>query len=239
MIDLHHHLLFGMDDGPATQRQMEQMLLRASEDGVTVVVATPHYLPGIFPFPAETYALRIRQANEATAAMGLALQVLGGAEMLYTPQAERHLAERRVPTLAGSTKVLVEFQPSVRLRELMQGLETILRGGYLPVLAHVERYGCLMAGRGDAAARLKRELEVTLQMNADTVAHGGRLGQRAAVRALLERGLVDHIASDAHNTDERGCRMGAAYRAVLGKLGLAEAERMFGTRESMAEFLDR
>ena len=81
------------------------------------------------------------------------LRILLGAEILYTDMTCRLLAEGRVPTLAGTEYVLVEFMPGVRYDALYKALEGILRAGYLPVVAHVERYavpGVFAAARGNA-----------------------------------------------------------------------------------------
>ena len=76
------------------------------------------------------------------------LRLLLGAEILYTDMTCRLLSEGRVPTLAGTEYVLVEFMPGVRYDALYKALEGILRAGFLPVVAHVERYACLASRRG-------------------------------------------------------------------------------------------
>ena len=120
-VDIHHHLLFGLDDGPAVKADMERMLAVAWQEGVREIIATPHIAPGIKPFSAEIIRRRTDEAQQACVALGLSLRILPGAEVLYTYQAKRYLAQKRVPTLADTDKLLVEFFPDIRFAELTEG----------------------------------------------------------------------------------------------------------------------
>lgn len=237
MIDIHHHLLWGLDDGAKTGEQMERMLLDASSNGIHMVVATPHYLPGITPFPMERYQARLREANETCVRLGLDLTVAGGAEMLYTPQTAHHLANRLVPTMADSNKVLVEFPSTITVRELTHALETILRNGYVPIIAHVERYACLMAPLKDYAQRFKRQFEVEYQVNAETVIAGGQRRIRRTLHTMFKNGLIDYVATDAHNPGQRPCNLLKAHRQLTKRYGIALANCVTGAQHSLGEFL--
>lgn len=213
-IDIHHHLLHGVDDGSQSLNMSLRMAKRAYEAGTRVIVATPHVTPGVERIPEETFQQRLEELRAACAKERMELRILLGAEILYTDMTCRLLAEGRVPTLAGTEYVLVEFMPGVRYDALYKALEGILRAGYLPVIAHMERYACL-ASSPRRAEMLKKELEgVLFQMNNSTILGGRGFFSDLHTRRFLEEGLIDITASDAHNLRERPTRMLEAYEKL-------------------------
>ena len=123
----------------------------------------------------------------------------------------RMLADGGVPTLAGTQYVLVEFMPGVRYDALYKAVEGILRAGYLPIVAHVERYACLAASP-KRAIQLKEDLEdVLFQMNASTILGGRGFFSDRHTRHMLDEGLIDIAASDAHDLRVRPTRLREAY----------------------------
>lgn len=211
--DVHIHLLYGMDDGPKTREDMEKMLEAAARDQVARIVATPHVTPGVYPFHEELYARRLEEAREIGQRMVPPIEVYGGAEILYSTQACTMLQDGRAPTMAGTNIVLVEFSPDVRYRELRRAVDELVCGGFLPMLAHVERYRCLTQWP-PRAKRLKRQQSVLFQVNAATflVKMGPR--KRWFLRMLANDRLMDAIGTDAHNCDTRPTCMEKAYPAV-------------------------
>ena len=166
--DIHHHLLYGVDDGAQSLQMSLKMAQRAYRGGTRTIIATPHVTPGVEQIDEEKFHKRLEEIHAACRQAGMDLRLLLGAEILYTDMTCRLLSEGRVPTLAGTEYVLVEFMPGVRYDALYKALEGILRAGFLPVVAHVERYACL-ASSPRRAAMLKDELEgVLFQMNSST-----------------------------------------------------------------------
>ena len=213
-IDIHHHLLHGVDDGSQSLNMSLRMAKRAYEAGTRVIVATPHVTPGVERIPEETFQQRLEELRAACAKERMELRILLGAEILYTDMTCRLLSEGRVPTLAGTEYVLVEFMPGVRYDALYKALEGILRAGFLPVVAHVERYACLVSSPR-RAAMLKDELEgVLFQMNNSTILGGRGFFSDLHTRRMLEESLIDITASDAHNLRERPTRMHEAYEKL-------------------------
>ena len=122
--------------------------------------------------------------------------------------------------------VLVEFTPDIPLWEVEQALDTLERLGYVVVMAHIERYACLHAGK--TAEKLKESHDVLFQVNANTLlAERGYFRTRRIERWFRE-GLVDYVASDAHNVRVRPFRMNKAYQVLAEKVGPEEAARMTG-----------
>ena len=220
--DIHHHLIYGVDDGPKDIRQTARMLRRAAEQGIGRIIATPHVTPGVVRCPVEDYQEKVLEINQLCAQLQLDIRVDLGAELLYTQQTARFLDEERIPTLAGSDRVLVEFSPDVSLRSLQHAVEQILHTGHLPVLAHMERYQCLSSSMRNVRA-LRENYDLFYQINAHSVLEGGFF-QRRFVRRMLEEHLVDAIATDAHNTSSRPAQLKDAWQALCRDHGREYAD---------------
>lgn len=226
-MDIHHHLIYGLDDGPKKREETAAMLRAAAKDETTAIIATPHVSPGIRPFEAKRYLERLEEAQQYCMSNKLPLELYTGAEILYTPLAASMLREGRVPTLAKTDFVLVEFMPGVRYEELSEAVQKLLRNGFLPVLAHMERYDCLTHSIR-RTVQLKQKYEVYYQVNCSTVIGGKGFWIRRCIDYLLREHLVDFVASDAHNTSVRPTRMSQAYQQLKMKVDQEYAASLTG-----------
>lgn len=210
--DLHSHFVYGVDDGARTRADMEAMLDAAYADGIVSMFATPHITPGIQPFDFERYYDHLEEARNYCYRRGYPLNLYTGAEVLYTPALQRHALEHDLPALANSDHVLIEFVPSVAYQEMDSALSLMERGGYIPVIAHVERYDCLFHGKN--AAKLKEHYDVRYQVNANTVLTDRGFFKTRQIRKWFQNELIDYVASDAHDVQRRPYRMKKAYCAL-------------------------
>ncbi len=217
--DIHCHLLWGLDDGARSSDETHAMLRAAAADGITRIVATPHATPGVYPFDRGRLDRALDGARECCAREGLGIEILEGAEILYTEQTCRFLEDGRVPALAGTRCALVEFSPDARWELLRGALERLRRSGFTPVLAHAERYGCL-AGRPARLEELRGELEVRFQLNCASILRPPSLSAARLIRRVLSRNLLDFAATDAHRPEgPRSGSMRAAYEALRARIG--------------------
>lgn len=227
-VDIHSHFIYGIDDGAKTRAEMETMLDAAHADSVVSLFATPHVTPGVKPFNEAAYTSRIAEARRYCRDRGYRMQILTGAEILYTPALEQRAIERRLPTLADSDFVLLEFVPDVEYREMESALAMLNRCGYTPIVAHIERYKCLYSGR--CAAKLKERCDVRFQVNANTVVTDQGFFRRRKIESWFAAGLVDFVASDAHDARRRKTNLRKAYRALKEKYGQDQAARLTGLK---------
>jgi len=223
VIDLHTHLLPGVDDGSPSVEVSVPILERFAKEGVEVVVCTPHLEASrTTRAPHEEYEAIFRELSARSPA---GLTLLRGWEIMIDIPG-MNLGDRRLG-LAGSSAVLVEFPrmnvPSAAGAELMR----LRTSGLIPVLAHPERYwGCtpdLVRSWRDAGAAIQMDSSMLL---------GAPNASRLA-RALLTEGLVDCIASDNHG-DRRSL---AGARDWLIELGATEQAEML-TRTNARRMLD-
>jgi Capsular polysaccharide biosynthesis protein len=234
--DMHHHFLYGVDDGASTKLEMQQMLVEAHKDGARIIIATPHIVPGLTPISLDLLNKQIEEARAFSFAYGLDLELYLGSEIMYTYHVQRYLAEHLLPTMAGSDKVLIEFSKKVSFSEMEEAVLNVLRAGYLPILAHIERYPCLMYAR-QRIGYLKKEYDVFLQMNTESVLSRHDFLTRGTIKHAIQDGWVDFIASDAHDTRHRGSCLSKAYDRAEENYGKKIADRLTGNHQSIEWFL--
>lgn len=151
-MDMHTHILPGIDDGSQTPEQTANMLRQAYDEGVRVIIATPHYgirNPGLtFSKAKEVLAETQKQADEVTPGLKLIL----GCELFYSDGAIDSLERGEVPTIGGTSHVLIEFSTRDSRDRIYKCIREMTWKGYRPVIAHLERYksleGDLEAVRG-------------------------------------------------------------------------------------------
>lgn len=192
MIDLHSHLLPGVDDGSRSVEQSVKVLGELAAQGLTAVCLTPHLRAGqVEAGPPAAH----ERAFEALVARAPALPTLHrGAEVMLDRPLGRADRIRRV-TLNGTRYLLVEFPRMVAYETVTIALSRILETGLVPLLAHPERYRCCTV---EAVARW-RALGSLMQVDGPTLITSRTRGQRA--RDLVAAGLADIIAGDNHGDD--------------------------------------
>jgi protein-tyrosine phosphatase len=197
MIDLHSHILPRLDDGSNSMEESLKMAQLAVESGVREMVATPHCAQGR---AREVYSgwLLLREVLEDE---GIPLRVYPGMEILGTADTARLLQEGQLFTINGSRYPLVEFLFQATEREITDILESISRAGFLPLIAHPERYECVQQDPGCINAWKK--LGCLFQVNRGSLL--GRFGSDAQDMAfsLVDRGFATVVASDAHSSKMR------------------------------------
>ena len=225
MIDLHNHALFGVDDGAPTMAICEQMLSSAYAAGVRTICFTPHYNPSLFSYTMEDLRARFEKVVALAARRMPGMRLYLGNEVFGYPVCISALEAGKCLPLGGGHYVLLEFSPSVAYREMRNTFLSCCAAGYTPVLAHVERYRCLL----EKPARVAElaDMQVGIQVNAESIFFSFPLKIYSFVHRLLRQDLVTLIASDAHSPAVRPDLMPAAYRKIEKKYGAARAKKLF------------
>ena len=192
MIDLHSHVLPGVDDGSRTVEQSVRVLRAFAAKGITDVACTPHLL-------ASNVLRGWPDAYEAAwtalwAQLPAGIRIHRGAEVMLDRPIPAAVAERKV-TLAGSRYLLVEFNRMVPAEIVARALTEVIKAGLVPILAHPERYSSCSV----ETVRAWRELGSVIQIDATTMTLPRGRGDRA--RDLVIAGLADILAADNHGDD--------------------------------------
>lgn len=213
--DMHCHILPGLDDGSKSMEETMEALREASRQGITSVIATPHYYPGRYEPDAGEVLHAWRQVKQQLQLEGIPVSLYPGQECFYYSGLLEQLEEGEVLTLARSLYVLVEFDPECPYLQILQGLTELQQGGYYPVLAHFERYRCLRDT--DRLYDLRRR-GILLQMNFDTLLLRDSIFHRNPWRRLAAEGVVDFFGSDCHGIHFRPYRVEEACSWMEGHI---------------------
>lgn len=200
-IDIHSHILPGFDDGSRSIEQTMSMAEIAQMEGIRVIIATPHFKLGrIMPSPLEIEKC-LNQIQDKLDSQGSQIRLLPGSEIYYSHDIASLLSEKKILTLAFSRYVLVEFSPFVEYRYIKSALQDLLLEGYLPIIAHIERYHNLW--KDYEIIQEIVNMGAYVQVNAPSIL--GDLGKKHKKRCkhLLKDKLVHFIATDSHNPDNR------------------------------------
>jgi protein-tyrosine phosphatase len=193
VIDLHCHLLPGVDDGSRSVEQSARVLRSWATKGISHVACTPHLLASQ---AAGGWPPRYEQAWEnLLPEVPESITLHRGVELMLDRPVSAAITERKV-TLNGSRYLLVEFPRMVAGEIVARALSEVMHHGIVPVLAHPERYTCCSV----EAVRAWRDLGAVIQVDATTITLPRNRGDRA--RDLVREGLADILAADNHG-DER------------------------------------
>ena len=214
MIDLHSHVLPGLDDG-ASQLEVALAILRAAQDdGVGAIVATPHVRHD-YPTTSAQMRAALAELCDAARSAGLTIEVLPGGELALDALTRLDDVERSGFWLGGRPGLLLVETPYHGWSFAIESvIDSLAAAGVTPVLAHPERNPAVQ----DRPELLRRLVDLGAVVQLTAASLDGRLGRRSAVtgRALLDAGLAHVVASDAHAPDVR--------RAGLSGVGAALAD---------------
>jgi protein-tyrosine phosphatase len=224
MIDIHSHVLFGVDDGAETIEDSLAMLNMAAESGTTDIVATPH-ADTQFSFDAQLVTERLGQLRQAA---GDKIRIHSGCDFhLMYDNIQDALKNPVKYSINGRGYLLVEFSNLVIFHNTEDVFERMQNAGLIPIVTHPER-NPLLQKRGD---RLERWVQSGVLIQVTAQSFLGRFGNAAKRCAddLADKGLIHFVASDAHDIAHRPPRLDEAFEYIGRRCGEATAERLFRT----------
>ena len=222
MIDIHCHLLYGVDDGPDTIEESIKMLKIAEEQGVTDIILTPHYRRGMFKYDKEQILKNKKELDKYAEEIGICLHL--GTEFHVNGNILEYLENGRCLTLADSEYVLTEYEYETEYSYIFKMTQELLRHGYIPVIAHVERYRCLV--KEPKHLDELQEIGAWVQMNAGAIIGEDGWGVKNFCKKVLKNGWVDVVGSDSHDIKKRACYLEDCYDYITDKYGEKLAHRL-------------
>ena len=221
MIDIHHHLLFGLDDGPADIETSLAMIEMAAGDGITHIVCTPH-ANARWAFNPEVNRqklaeLRSRAKSKVTLGLGCDFH-------LSYDNIEDALKNRNKYTINGKQYLLVEFADLTIPTSITDSFYEMMVAGMQPIITHPERNFTIQKH----PERMKEWLREGCLVQVTAASLTGRFGKTAQSMAMqfLEKDWVHFLATDAHNVQGRPPRLREVYEIVAKRFGSDTAERL-------------
>ena len=205
LIDMHCHILPAVDDGSQSMETTKKMITIAAEEGITHMIATPHFKKAHHNASPETIQKLVSDVQSLADENGLPIKFFAGNEVMYFGDIEEAYDAGRLTPMNGSDYLMIEFYPDDDYARLRRGVETVQSLGFHPVLAHVERYLPLLKNPS-----LLEELKgrgAYVSVNASSVTGENGLKVKGFVKKILKSRLVDFVGTDAHHYESRAPRM--------------------------------
>ncbi|TFB14165.1 tyrosine protein phosphatase [Filobacillus milosensis] len=234
MIDIHSHILAGIDDGAAHLSESIDMAKQAHKEGIRLIYATPHYLDRRFNYDLDTLQLKLKELNHHLQEEGIDLIVRSGQEIRASGDLKELLESNQVLSLGEKGKfILIEF-PSNHIPEYAKRLLFDLQlSGYQPIIAHPERNKEFIE-HPDLLYKLVKNGILT---QVTTASIAGKFGKKIKKFSLdlIEANLVHFIASDAHNTNNRNFFWKEAWKEISNQFGQDTVYYLKENAEILAE----
>lgn len=227
MIDLHSHILPGVDDGPGSWEESLAIVERAASHGVTAMVATPHMHPdGPWANDPDRVRSLVAELQQRVDQAGLAVKIYPGGEVYITPDLPRRVQEGQVLTYADARRYMLVELPATEVPPYLDRVIFELRlQGITPIIAHPERNSGVKRDPRQTLDWIERG--ALLQMNMSSLSgEPGEGTTRAAAEALLQLNAVHFLASDAHGVQRRPPLHSRDWEAAVSLLGEEGAHRL-------------
>jgi len=228
VIDIHCHILPGMDDGPATEEESLEMCEIAARDGIRTIVATPHTGSGVYSSRGKDVKAAVSRLNASIKKKRSDLTILPGHDTRIYPELIDDIVSGKVLTMNDARKyVLLELPVQSIPFYVERVIEKLKEQGIRSIISHPERNYHVQADPDVLKKFLS--LDVIFQITAMSLTGGfGEPAQDTAVR-LLEKGLAHIIASDAHSKGKRPPALSAAVEKAAEIIGMKKAQEMVTT----------
>ncbi|MCR5403281.1 MAG: protein-tyrosine-phosphatase [Butyrivibrio sp.] len=226
-IDIHCHIMPGVDDGSPDMKTSLEMLRIADKNDITHLILTPHHKPMHHNVSPEHNVLYRKELQQNARAEGIRAKLFSGNEIYYSDETVDELMRGEVCSLAGSDYVLIEFHPTNPYKAIQNAMYRVLTAGFIPIVAHVERYSDIVTKPVHVEDLI--EMGCLIQVNASSIMGKYGFGISSFTRKLLKKELVHFIASDAHDTGNRAPQLLECRKYVEKKYGDEYAKELFFT----------
>ena len=223
--DIHNHMLFGVDDGAQNEADMDRLIDASYQDGVRTLCFTPHYHPGYFGEHQDRIASAFELAKQYASQHYPDLELFLGSELRYERSCLEWIQQGRCQSLNNTDYLLVDFLYHEPADRIIRAMLHILNAGYIPVLAHAERY--------EAFHRDLNEIQQLhswggiIQLDSQSIMGGLGLGAKRRSKQILKMELADLIASDAHDLKKRPPQLRDCYELIVAHWNSKYADLLF------------
>jgi protein-tyrosine phosphatase len=206
VVDLHSHIIWGIDDGSKSKEMTLNMLKLAIRGGTKKIVSTPHFLPGHYENSIEDIKREIKKVKDLIKEENLDIEVFPGQEVYYTDNILEHYNNNLIGTINNSRYMLIEFNMrDFKLEEVISNLYELQLKGITPVIAHPERYIKFL--KNPSLINEFSKEGYIFQLNSGSLT--GDFGKE--VKSLAEKYINSKIysvfGSDAHRDEKRNPNM--------------------------------
>ena len=227
-IDIHCHILPGLDDGPLTIKESLEMIEMAKKDGISHIFATPHIIDGMYD---NSVGGIIDSVERLRAHVSDKVDIFYGADVRITFDLIEKIERGEVLTLNSPRYILIEFPEYIVPPHVDNLIFNLRHRGITPIITHPERHLRLM--RDLSSLGTLREEGALCQITAMSITGGFGKSIKKACFNMIEKELVDFVASDAHNSKARPPILSRAYEDIHKEFGRDISDRIFFSNPKM------
>ena len=214
MVDLHSHLLWGIDDGSKSREMSLNMLKQAVEGGTKKLVVTPHYLPGHYEVPIDIVRQKSEDLRELAKEEALDTEIYSGQEVYFTSNLLDNFESNLIGTINNSRYMLIEFNmKSFSVEEVVNVLYELQLKGIVPIIAHPERYSVFIKNPSLINEFIREGFLFQLNLGSLIGDFGKEVKKTADI--FLENKIYSFIGSDAHRDENRNPNMSKGKEILL------------------------
>jgi len=225
MIDIHTHIVFGVDDGARDFDETKEMIRMAMSDGTTKMVGTSHFEREAFKYPMKDYFNHLDAINKWCKEEGLDFEVLTGHEFFIEPNSLKQLSDSKCLSINNTKYLLVEVANFVKIQKLEEMLGLVENMGYKIIIAHTERVKWVLEDFHIIKEWYNKGYK--FQINAISLLRKDYKENYKSAHRLLKNGYVHVIASDGHRKDRRKPNLKKAYEYVQSAYSEEAAKLLF------------
>ena len=224
IIDIHSHIIFGVDDGPNTLEESINMLKIAIDQGITDIIGTSHYGNDRFSYNIDKLKNNFMMIQERIKKENLEITLYLGNEIYLNEETLDSLKNNKCFTLANSKYILIELNGLENFFFFKKLIFNLGCSGYIPIIAHCER---LIKSKNDYRKILKlKEMGCYLQVDADFFINSRKKLLKKLVINQLKKGVISFIASDTHGIEYRPNNLCNVYYKLGKKIGQERIDKI-------------
>ncbi len=221
--DIHIHAICGVDDGAKNEEDMFAIVDAAYADGTRLMCVTPHFNPGMFGEHSGRTKEKYEVLREYISEKYPDMELLLGNELRYASGFRNWVYDGVCNTMGNTKYILLEFSFTAASEQIVKGVESVFNSGFIPIIAHVERYSKLSVSD---ICELRRK-GALMQVDSMSILRGFGFKEWMRSKKLLAERIVDFVSSDAHDTGSRPPELSPCYEYVKKKCGEHYADAVF------------
>lgn len=221
--DIHCHIIPGVDDGSKNLEMSRWMLQKEYDEGVRHIIATPHFRYDMFEASLNAVKKQFLRVKAAAEEIGIELYL--GCELHASMDMAACLKSGERLTMAGSRYVLTEFSTIDQKSYIRDRCQELIRWGYYPIIAHVERYRAVN-GDLDFVDEL-RSMGAYIQVNTDSITGKDGFTIKRFCKKLIKEDLLDFVGTDGHDKSKRVPEISRCCDQIEKVMGSGYAKKIF------------
>lgn len=224
IIDVHCHIIPGVDDGVQTLDECRKLLEMEYAQGVRTIIATPHFRRGMFECPIERIKAEYEKVKAVAKEIGGGMEIILGCEYYADLDMIESLNNKEKSTIGDTSYVLIEFSENTKFAFIRERIYELICNGYEPLVAHAERYMTLRDGTEKINELVA--LGAKIQLNAESII--GLEGRRIKkfCKKMMKENYLYAVGSDSHDCSKRPPYMGRCAVYLEKKMGSDYAHRV-------------